>query len=566
MALIVYSVLIVISVVEASTQVFPNAKGITNIATLSTGPFAVRTVETPSVASTEIGRNALRQRQPEFSRSSFNGGVASPSLFQTADGRFFALSNGRNAHQFAPGQIFQSADGRFFTIAAVSSPPSQHSSMSLQPTTPNKPSGSPDLQSSLFQEPTTSNEIIDARINVPNIRSRVTSSVSSTSASFGPITMTTATESSSDPNGTPASDTNIIPSTSSSEVTKVTQPSNKSKSSLKALNSFNAIFGKRTKPLTPASSLPLTAASQRLVNQNTLSSFDLRKIARKNKSLSDAIIKNNAVQALNSARAVEQEKETEIQQDQLIQQQLRLQIQRQELQLKRLKQRQQEVQQQQEERQKELLLRHQETQERLRMQQQKQLEDLNRKQKMQLEELQREQEEEQEAHLAQIKREQKSIDEFQAPKKIVTKSQIIASAPLTPATSRFIAVPAVPAGQLSLQRQNGVLLTQETPKLPTVSNEIMTGKSATLVSFKKQQNKKTKSPKTQRVVTRIGARRRVNRLRGRQRSSFNNLVRTTPVVTLPSNIRTTPTATTSISNGIVSGYFNFPSSGVYYNF
>ena len=65
---------------------------------------AVRTVETPSVTNTDIGQRALRQRQTVS--ATVNGGVPSPSLFQTADGRIFALSNGRNAHQFAPGQIF----------------------------------------------------------------------------------------------------------------------------------------------------------------------------------------------------------------------------------------------------------------------------------------------------------------------------------------------------------------------------------------------------------------------------------------------------------------------------
>ena len=104
--------------VSAQQQSSPSV-GITNIASLATGPFAVRTVETPAVAETQVGKSALRQRQTEFARNSIHGGVPSPSLFQTADGRIFALSNGHNFQKFAPGQIFQSADGRFFTIAAV---------------------------------------------------------------------------------------------------------------------------------------------------------------------------------------------------------------------------------------------------------------------------------------------------------------------------------------------------------------------------------------------------------------------------------------------------------------
>jgi len=565
MALIVYSVAIVLFVAEASTKVFPNAAGITKIATLSTGPFAVRTVETPSVANTNIGRDALRQRQPEFARSTINGGVASPSLFQTADGRVFALSNGRNGHQFAPGQIFQSVDGRFFTIAAVSSTEAQQSALPQHATTPSVPSAIPNQQSSLFQEPAATNEVIDARINVPSIRRRVSSSVSSSSTSFRPTPMSTTTESAVTPQTTSSSDISSIPSTSSSQVTKVAQPSSTSKSNLKVLNSFNDIFGKRTRPLTPASTLPITIAQKRLTNQNTLSSFDLRKIARKNKSISDAAAKNTELQALNDARFLQQKQEAEIQQEQQIQQQLRLQIQRQKLQLKRLQQMQLELQQQQEQRQRELSQRHQEKQESLRMQQQRQLEDLSRKQKMQLEELQTQQGQEQEAQLAQIKRDQKSIDGFETPNTIVTNT-IIASAPLTPATSRFIAVPAVPAEQRILQRQNGIVFTRGMLNISSASNEMIAEKSLTSQSPKKPQPQSSKIPRTQRVVTRIGARRRVNRLRGRQRSSVNNLVRTTPVATFQSNIRKAPKTTASHSKALVSGYFTSPSTGVYYNF
>ena len=156
------SVVSLIVTVQGSTQVFPNAGGITNVATLATGPFAVRTVETPSVANTDIGRKALRQRQTVS--ATVNGGVPSPSLFQTADGRIFALSNGRNAHQFAPGQIFQSADGRFFTIAAVPSSPNQGPGIPQQPSLSVSAPSVENQASSLLQSGTPENQVIEARV------------------------------------------------------------------------------------------------------------------------------------------------------------------------------------------------------------------------------------------------------------------------------------------------------------------------------------------------------------------------------------------------------------------
>ena len=211
------------------------------MATLSTGPFAVRAVETPSVSNTHIGRNALRKRQTEFTRPTDHGGVASPSLFQTADGRIFALSNGRNAHQFAPGQIFQSSDGRFFTIAAVGSSPAQEP-------TPKRPS-SPVVKSSapLFQGQSKTNEITDAREKSAAKVNDIRPTLSPTSL---PSMIPTTTAST--PITKPASshDLDDIPSTTTpSQKAEIgglkTQPT----SSLKVLSSFKDIFGKRTKPL-----------------------------------------------------------------------------------------------------------------------------------------------------------------------------------------------------------------------------------------------------------------------------------------------------------------------------
>ena len=91
----------------------------TTVAKLATGPFAVRAIQTPRVANTAIGRAALRQRNIPQGQQNAKGGVISPSLFQTKDGRVFALSNGRNIDNFGPGQIFQTADGRFFTLAVA---------------------------------------------------------------------------------------------------------------------------------------------------------------------------------------------------------------------------------------------------------------------------------------------------------------------------------------------------------------------------------------------------------------------------------------------------------------
>ena len=554
MTFLILCVLSVISTSKASSQVFPNVGGITNLATLSTGPFAVRTIETPSVANTNLGRNALRQRQTEFARTTVHGGVASPSLFQTADGRVFALSNGRNAHQFAPGQIFQSADGRFFTIAAVSTTPSQQSSSTQQSLSSSTPSISSNRPSSIPQAATSSNQIFDVRTNVPSTRKRIPKS----SVSFKPTPASTTTISTPTIELTTSSD---IPSTlSTSQVTEVINPSSTSKSSLEVLTSFKNVFGKRTRPLTPASTIPLTIARQRLNNQNAISSFNLQKIARKNKSISNSVVKSSDIQVLDS-RILQEKHAAEIQQERLIQQQLRLQLQRQERQLKRLKQIQLELQEKQEKRQRELLKRHQEKKESLRMEQQKQLEALNQQQKMQLEQLQVQQEQEQQIHLAEIRRQQ-SISELENSNGIVPQDTLIASAPLTPATSRFLAVPAVPEQQQVRDGKSATLLTQGLSDIPPTRNEII---PQTFLQYsQEQQLQSPKRPKTQRVVTRIGARRRVNGLKKRQPSS-GNLDSINPVTTLPSKILTRPT-TTSSSNAVVSGYFTFPSSGGFYNF
>ena len=534
------SVVSLIVTVQGSTQVFPNAGGITNVATLATGPFAVRTVETPSVANTDIGRKALRQRQTVS--ATVNGGVPSPSLFQTADGRIFALSNGRNAHQFAPGQIFQSADGRFFTIAAVPSSPNQRPSIPQQPSVSVSAPSIENQASSLLQSATPENQVIEARVREQRTRSRAptTSSFRPTPA---PIMTTTSTKA------------NVIPSTTS--IPQITEAavdsSSTSKSSLEVLTSFKNIFGKRTRPLTPASTLPLPVAQQRLTNQNTISSFDLRKIARKNKSIEENVLRNNEIKEI-EARIQEERQKAEIQREQLIQQQLRLQLQRQELQIKRLKEMQMELQQIQENRQKQLLQRQREKQETLRLEQQKQIEELNRQQELQLKELQMQQEQEQQQQLERI-RQQQSLDLIDSENSLFPQNELIASAPLTPATSRFVALPAVPEKSQVSTNKESAPLTQVKANVETVSSEVRRGKNV--------QNSVT--PKTQRVVTRIGNRRRVNRLKSRQKSPVN-LVASSPVAALPAKIRTALPTTTSSSTSVVSGYFTFPSSGVFYNF
>ena len=549
---LILCVVSVISTSKASSQVFSNTGGITNLATLSTGPFAVRTIETPSVANTNLGRYALRQRQTEFARTTVHGGVPSPSLFQTADGRVFALSNGRNSHQFAPGQIFQSADGRFFTIAAINTTPSQQSSLTQQSSSSSTSSISSNRPLSIPQAANSANQIIDARVNVPSTRNRLPKS----SVSFRPTPASTTTISS--PTVELTTSTTSTPSTS--QVTEVIKPSSTSKSSLEVLTSFKNIFGKRTRPLTPASTIPLTTAQQRLTNQNAISSFDLRKISRKNKSISNSVVKSSDLQVLD-ARLLQQKHAAEIQQERLVQQQLRIQLQRQDRELKRLKQMQLQLQEKQENRQKDLLKRHQEKQESLRMEQQKQLEALNQEQKTQLKQLQVQQEQEQQIHLAEIRR-RESVSGFGNSNVIVPQDTLIASAPLTPATSRFLAVPAVPEHQQVRDGKSATLLTQGLSALPSTRNEIIPQKN--LHSSQEQQLQSPKRPKTQRVVTRIGARRRVNSLKKRQRAS-GNLERINPVANLPSKILTKLPTTTS-SSAVVSGYFTFPSSGLFYNF
>ena len=204
-------VITVVSTVQGSTQVFPNARGITNVATLSTGPFAVRTVETPSVANTDIGQRALRQRQTVS--ATVNGGAPSPSLFQTADGRIFALSNGRNAHQFAPGQIFQSADGRFFTIAAVPSSPVQQPAVPQQPSVPVAAPSISNQPSSLPQNSVTENLVINARVREERTKSR-----QQNTSSMKPTPAPIATIATSNPIPTSSSDNMVIPSTTISVV------------------------------------------------------------------------------------------------------------------------------------------------------------------------------------------------------------------------------------------------------------------------------------------------------------------------------------------------------------
>ena len=515
LSILIFNVATTLSVANGMPQIFSNTGGITNIATLSTGPFAIRTVETPSVANTQTGRNALRQRQTEFTHTTTHGGVASPSIFQTSDGRFFALSNGGNSHMFSPGQIFQSADGRFFTIAAVASPVPLQSVLPQEPSASFASQVSSDQSSSLFQSESATNSVIDGRVKNPSANNKE----NLPSVTNPEVNITTTVSSST------LEPTTIPSTTLSMKAMESVQPTEKPRSSGGGLSSFNNLFGVRTKPLTPSSSLPLTTFQQQRVNQNSISSFHLRKIAQKNKNKSDAVMKNNELKTLDD-HILQQKQEAEIQQEQLMQQQLRLQLQRQELQLKRLQQMQIELQEQQEKRQQEILQRHQEKQEVLRMQQEKQLQELRKQQRKQMEELQRQQELEQKAHTAQLRQHQ-SPNDLDTRNTIVTQTQLIASAPLTPATSRFIAVPAVPNSQI----------------LP------ITGPT-----------------RTPRVVKRIGGRRRVvNRKRSRAQS-FANLSKVTPNESLPTKIRSAHTSPISSSNEVVSGYYTFPSAGIAYHF
>ena len=43
--------------------------------------------------------------------------TSQPSLFETEDGRVFALSNGKDLRNFGPGQIFRTEEGKFFSLA-----------------------------------------------------------------------------------------------------------------------------------------------------------------------------------------------------------------------------------------------------------------------------------------------------------------------------------------------------------------------------------------------------------------------------------------------------------------
>ena len=161
------------------------------------------------------------------------------------------------------------------------------------------------------------------------------------------------------------------------------------------------------------------------------------------------------------------------------------------------------------------------------MQQEKQLEELRKQQRKQMEELQRQQEQEQKAHTAQLRQRQSTKGLVDPRNTIVTQTQLIASAPLTPATSRFIAVPAVP----------------------------------------KSQTFQIKGPtKTPRVVKRIGGRRRVVNRKRSQARSFTNLSKVTPSESLPTKIRSAHTIPISSSNEVVSGYYTFPSAGIAYHF
>ena len=140
-------------------QISGQGGGVT-LAKLSTGPFAVRAIETPRVANTagNAPRTSKKLHDNSPDRSVFfcifapqifitqilhtYGDLFSvlfkfytliskndrsnlksifrksqPSLFETEDGRVFALSNGKDLRNFGPGQIFRTEEGKFFSLA-----------------------------------------------------------------------------------------------------------------------------------------------------------------------------------------------------------------------------------------------------------------------------------------------------------------------------------------------------------------------------------------------------------------------------------------------------------------
>ena len=134
-------------------------RGGVTLAKLSTGPFAVRAIETPRVANTagnaprtsrklhdnspdrsvfciftpQIFITQILHTYGEFVYGAFQilhtiskndrtnlksiFRKSHPSLFETEDGRVFALSNGKDLRNFGPGQIFRTEEGKFFSLA-----------------------------------------------------------------------------------------------------------------------------------------------------------------------------------------------------------------------------------------------------------------------------------------------------------------------------------------------------------------------------------------------------------------------------------------------------------------
>lgn len=179
--------------------------------------------------------------------------------------------------------------------------------------------------------------------------------------------------------------------------------------------------------------------------------------------------------------------------------------------------------------------------------------------------MQKRHEEEQRSNLAQITQKQ-SIDELKSASDVITKTKVIASAPLTPATSRFIALPAVPRTRKLSFKTNTDIDKDRIFTSSSVDNQIRQGKNIIPQEPTKQQLQKTHIPKTQRAITRVKLGRRVNRFKGRQKLPVT-LSRTPSGALLPSKIVTAPTlASSSPTNTVVAGYFALPSSGVYYNF
>ena len=352
-------------------------------------------------------------------------------------------------------------------------------------------------------------------------------------------------------------DSTTVPTTALASISNdVLRPNSKPKPNLSTLNQ---LFGRRTKLFESNSSPVLLINQKHKANQGVMSSFGLRKIAlKRQKQLSNNLVDTNELQKSN-IQALERKQAAGIQQEQLVQQQIRLELQKQELLLNRLEHMQTELQQQQEKRQKELLQRQQERQEALHIQQEQQLAALKQEQQKQLQELQKQQRQEQEEHLKELRQQKGAIGALQASSltnvlpspltEVVTQQslQLIASAPLTPATSRFIAVPAVPTETEQNIRNNNV------------SGFVIAPSPST------QKGTLRKSRRQGRSRHRAGHRRFRTHVKSRPQNAARALPQVNSSAPLPAKIRAFATPSTS-TNTVATGFFTFPSAGIAYNF